>query len=63
MIPEQIYACRWLWTGVAVLGSGVSLGFVDCVPWQDWARWPLIVSSALGQYLAVAACARPGHVA
>ncbi len=32
--------------------GGGCLGFVDLTFWRCWARWPMIVSSASGQYLA-----------
>ncbi len=41
-------------------GAGVGcLGFVDLTFWRCWARWPIIVSSESGQYLAALEYVRP----
>ena len=55
----------WL-EGVAMGGGGHTsgdgvgcLGFLDLTFWHCWARWPIIVSSESGQYLAALEYVRP----
>jgi hypothetical protein len=58
------------WLEGASMGGGipargakeVGLGFVDRTFWRCWARWPMIVSLASGQYLAAFEYVRPSKV-
>ena len=43
------------------LGGGVFF-LVDCTPCEDWTMYPLIVSTARGQYFAALDYVSPGHV-
>ncbi len=58
LLSSFLMTKTWL-VGVAMGGGGtargagkVGLSFVDQTFWRCWARWPMIVSSASGQYLA-----------
>ena len=54
---------RWAIGPCPTLGdsSGGGLGLVDLTPWRNWTKWPRVVLSAEGQYLAVFSYVKLGH--
>ncbi len=55
--------CKTSGRGGKTNGAGVGcFGLVDLTFWRCWARWPMIVSSESGQYLAALEYVRPSKV-